>query len=633
MKNLIKLFTSAMVISILINFSLSAQIFQKVNLTGHVYAASKSDTSLTAISNARITLISFTMLGDTSKFSGTTDADGRFEIDGLFPGTYTLICKAEGYFTLFLREFEVERERDSVNLFLHDTSQVSGGDISGRVTFQSTDKAVFNAMIEFIDISGFNKSTVTTTDSMGYYSAKVPAGKYLVSCNVFTADSLFMFHEFYENSHGMEDAKIITVDQGDSVSDIDFEIPYHITAKHTVTFTGNVQSSSNTPLANATIKVWTSAKSGEESDDNEGKGFVAETKTDINGNFSITLDSISQSMSTFVVAAFEDGYKIQFYNGKDAYYLADMLTAVNDTTFTGIDFTLSPVDTVQKYSISGTVTDTAGVGIRNAFIVAKDSATGRTHIGISDSTGNYSVKGLVSGSYYLLFFARGYAPQFYLNASEWEKATAVSVDSNVAGIDVELMASPHISNSGEIIGSVHAEDGTALSGVLITVKDNSGTKIGWAVTDGNGNYSITGLSQGTLTITASSPQYSSQQQNATYDANSTNTTVNNFTMSKTVTSVKTQTGSTAPTRFVLENNYPNPFNPSTIIQFEIPSTSQVKLDIYNILGQKVAELVNQQMAAGHYKISFNAVNLSSGVYLYRLQAGNFVAMKKMILSK
>ncbi len=88
-----------------------------------------------------------------------------------------------------------------------------------------------------------------------------------------------------------------------------------------------------------------------------------------------------------------------------------------------------------------------------------------------------------------------------------------------------------------------------------------------------------------------------------------------------------------PKEFKLEQNYPNPFNPTTTIQFAVPSVSDVKLEVFNILGQKVASLVNRRMEAGLHTINFNATNLSSGVYFYRLQAGNFVQTKKMMLVK
>jgi len=88
-----------------------------------------------------------------------------------------------------------------------------------------------------------------------------------------------------------------------------------------------------------------------------------------------------------------------------------------------------------------------------------------------------------------------------------------------------------------------------------------------------------------------------------------------------------------PTAFVLNQNYPNPFNPKTNIEFSIPKNGNVTLKVFNILGQEVATLVNKEMAAGSYKVDFNASNLSSGVYIYRLEAGSNSISKKMILMK
>ncbi|HKI47280.1 MAG TPA: T9SS type A sorting domain-containing protein [Balneolales bacterium] len=88
-----------------------------------------------------------------------------------------------------------------------------------------------------------------------------------------------------------------------------------------------------------------------------------------------------------------------------------------------------------------------------------------------------------------------------------------------------------------------------------------------------------------------------------------------------------------PTKFSLFQNYPNPFNPTTNITFAVPQTSNVELTIYNTLGQKVATLVSQKMSAGTHSIEFNATSLASGMYLYRLKAGNYVSIKKMMLIK
>lgn len=88
-----------------------------------------------------------------------------------------------------------------------------------------------------------------------------------------------------------------------------------------------------------------------------------------------------------------------------------------------------------------------------------------------------------------------------------------------------------------------------------------------------------------------------------------------------------------PNEFELKGNYPNPFNPTTNIQYSVPSNADVRLAVYDMLGREVAVLVNGIRAAGNYSVNFDATNLSSGTYLYRLQSGNFVQTQKMMLVK
>ncbi len=92
-------------------------------------------------------------------------------------------------------------------------------------------------------------------------------------------------------------------------------------------------------------------------------------------------------------------------------------------------------------------------------------------------------------------------------------------------------------------------------------------------------------------------------------------------------------GNEVPKRFELKQNYPNPFNPVTNIEFDIAKTSNVKLVIYNEIGQEVRLLVNQELKAGSYNYDFNASDLPSGTYFYRLTAGDFIKTNKMILVK
>lgn len=97
-------------------------------------------------------------------------------------------------------------------------------------------------------------------------------------------------------------------------------------------------------------------------------------------------------------------------------------------------------------------------------------------------------------------------------------------------------------------------------------------------------------------------------------------------------------GSGLPTEYALAQNYPNPFNPSTEISFSLPAASQVELSVYNVLGQKVVTLIDQQMAAGEHTVTWDGRNsdggsVSSGVYFYRMAANSFVETKKMMMLK
>ncbi len=88
-----------------------------------------------------------------------------------------------------------------------------------------------------------------------------------------------------------------------------------------------------------------------------------------------------------------------------------------------------------------------------------------------------------------------------------------------------------------------------------------------------------------------------------------------------------------PIQFALEQNYPNPFNPSTVIRYQLSVASNVTLKVYDVLGREVTTLVNQRQSAGQYSVVFNAQSLSSGTYFYRLTAGAFTSIKKMLFVK
>ena len=85
------------------------------------------------------------------------------------------------------------------------------------------------------------------------------------------------------------------------------------------------------------------------------------------------------------------------------------------------------------------------------------------------------------------------------------------------------------------------------------------------------------------------------------------------------------------TDYILYHNYPNPFNPTTTIRYEIPEDGVVTIDIYDILGQRVITILNEFQKADRYEVNFNAFGLASGVYIYRMKVNDFITSKKMVL--
>jgi len=286
-------------------------------------------------------------------------------------------------------------------------------------------------------------------------------------------------------------------------------------------------------------------------------------------------------------------------------------------TYSGNDFTF----TESAAEINGTVRDENGsllIGT-DVYLSGNDGNFNRNVR--TDNTGTFRI-GFLSGE---------------LPASDIELGAGYSENNSI------ISASTHIQtvNSGDIFTrdlTIYQTNST-ISGT-VTLDGNlpnmnlemmavvSDTGYVRTFTDYNGNYTFN-VSNKLYNYDISLGQSLQNYMGYSITAHPGETGVNfNFTM----TDVE-EDQSVVPNEFLLMQNYPNPFNPSTLISYKLKETGNVQLKVYNILGDEVATLVNELKPAGNYEITWQAVNLPSGIYFYRLQAGSFTDTKKMLLLK
>ena len=401
--------------------------------------------------------------------------------------------------------------------------------------------------------------------------------------------------------------------------------------------------------------------------------FVSKTYVDSNGVYS---DTLTQGL--YIAFAKAPGYDRVFYDGHYDFLSANGITV--DSNLTGINFVLSPLPNVALGQITGTVMDsTSGAGVASRIIAFRDVWTyhDTLHMHVAgayftdaDSTGNYTLSSLPPGYYKVLAVPLGaFAPSFYSLTGPttlWKLATAVAINGNSSsGINIYVMPlSSSAMGYTYITGNVNSMSSTAPQGVeggMVYATDSTGAVVGYGITDSTGSYTIHGLAPGIYNVYADAVGFTSgtagvaqrvgsyttdavgygsiaSTANPTYDAagNPVPGTASFTLTPETPTAVHEKV--IQPTNYSLDQNYPNPFNPTTQIAFNIPLNEHVTVTIYNILGQRIATLLDGNLSAGVHVVTWNAKNqngeiLPTGVYFYRLSTPNFTAVKKMLLLK
>jgi hypothetical protein len=309
--------------------------------------------------------------------------------------------------------------------------------------------------------------------------------------------------------------------------------------------------------------------------------------------------------------------------------------------------------------VKGTVEDGDGQKIVDAYVILViiDDNEIVDLIGWQEvnAEGKYQFNGHRTKVSWLVGFPNDpldYVPTFYPSGLDWSEAIAIQPNQPYTSAVITMQECESVDNfsgnsiplSGTVINREYLK---ALLDAAIIVKRNN-ELISYIRTDFNGSFEME-LSSGDYEISATKFGFQKETKFITVGEKNSNISLN-FELAS--ASVNSNQNFVFPTlaelrsgkyenrnlnveirNFNLSQNYPNPFNPVTNINFDIPETGNVKLNVYDLSGKEIATLVNEYKAAGNYSVSFDASNLSTGVYIYKLTSNHQTVVKRMLLIK
>lgn len=329
--------------------------------------------------------------------------------------------------------------------------------------------------------------------------------------------------------------------------------------------------------------------------------------------------------------------KVQFIDNNTGYIVGNNGTILKTTTGGVIYNTISGQIRFQDNNqivTSGFVKAVKYDRIQNQIITI-DSAS-------IQSNGTYSLTRIPQDSIYIMAFENDeaqlvFVPTYYPSTTNWRSATVLYPSGNLSGIDILVYRIISTGGPYHISGLVSNYTQAPLSGLkdaIVYAKIGNDYK-GYSITNSSGLYRIDSLTSGSYNLMVDRIGYSSQNRQVIITSFSKDTINFIFNLTKV-----TNNGSEIPGSYFLCNNYPNPFNPKTIIKYQIPSANNVRLFIYDVLGREITTLIDERQEAGTYEIEFDGSNFASGVYFYRMEVQktgspgyDFIQSKKMVLMK
>jgi photosystem II stability/assembly factor-like uncharacterized protein len=377
------------------------------------------------------------------------------------------------------------------------------------------------------------------------------------------------------------------------------------------------------------------------------------------------LNSVFFSTPSIGYTVGEDGIILKTVNGGAVWNTQVSTTTedINSVYFLreNLGYTVGNSGVVQKtvnggtpgppFAIAGRVFFTGGQNVGSGVVRALryNSVTNLVEIvdeAIIELNGDYILRNITQDSVDIMAFPNDedednplpprFVPTYYGGNNtptiNWVNSKTLYPTGNLFNINVTVYPTVGNGGTGIIGGGVYNSppNVTPLPGSIVYAMSGNDFK-GYSVSRTPGIYDINNLSQGNYRVICDRFGYRSAEKNITLGSVNLDT-VNFYLIGIGVIGIQPN-GGVIPSTYKLEQNYPNPFNPVTNIKVDIPKASVVKLAVYDMLGRELEVLVNENLQAGSYKVSWNALKYSSGIYFYKVISSDFVETKKMILVK
>lgn len=521
----------------------------------------------------------------------------------------------EGDINLKIRAWGYNTEETSVSIVSDTTFNFSlteyGYSVSGIVQDSETGEGIPYAVIKKENDNG-HWSRLTWADSTGFYSANHLEGDFNLKAMAWGYNS---------------DEMSVTIDEDTTLNFNLSSINYDGALYGSVSNgeTGSV-------VVGAEVRVFAPRNDSTQSHGGWGHQLYT-SETDSNGNYFV--ENLPSSQVT--VRVFENGF--EFYN--------ESVQVVDSTLF---DITLSPIQGLG--SVSGDVTYDDADGPANAFIrLIRNEGYGCGYqLGTwTDENGHYEILA-PEGDYYVLSFATNregghnqddhsdstsfFYMEYFDDVQNIEDATLVSVveDLETSGINFSIPFQGDSAMTAQVSGIISDASEAPISGVTLSLYDNEGSLVGSGETNMSGAYIIDGLDIGSsYNLVAIVTGF--DESSIIFEQEGLITVAN----LELTGPLSVDTG-IVPFEVSLMANYPNPFNPSTTIDFSLQKSQNIRIVIYDILGQIIAELTNSHYSVGSYSVTWNGLNqnglaASSGVYIYSLISESGSVSQKMLLTK